>query len=120
MTPSKDREPPASPAPGRAPVRPQTPLRRLLRALGGVELWHVEEARKPGQKWPTIRYEVGSSSGGTKIFERPHEAWRDFQQLTHAPDKDMRPEPPPIDAPPPGAPAKARKARRRGPGRKPA
>jgi hypothetical protein len=118
MTPPKDRKPPA--APGRPSVGAQIPLRRLLRTLGGFELWHVEEAREPGHKWPVIRYEVGSGSDGMKIFERPHEAWRHFQQLTHAPDKDMRPEPPPIDGPPPGAPPKARKTRRRRPGRTPA
>jgi len=113
MMPSKDRKPPPSPAPGRSSAGTQIAARRLLRTLDGVELWHIQEARKPGQKWPTIRYEVGSSGDPVEIFARPHEAWRRFQQLTHAPDKDMRPDPPPIDGPPPGTPPKARPPRRR-------
>jgi len=95
------------PAPG-----PGLTLRHRLRALAGVELWHVEEPRQPGQKWPTIRYEVAVAGADVKRFERPQEAWRHFQQLTQAPDRDVRPEPPPIDAPPPD-PSRPRKLRRR-------
>jgi hypothetical protein len=76
---------------------PPVPLRRLLRTLDGAELWHVEDVRRDGQRIPTIRYVV-KSNGTQSIFERPHEAWRHFQQLTNAPDKDTRPEPPPIGA----------------------
>jgi len=112
MTPSKDRKPPASPAPGQPSSGPGLTQRRLLRALGGVELWHVEEPRQPGQKWPVIRYEVAATGAGVRRFERPQEAWRHFQHLTQAPDKDTRPEPPPIDGPPPD-PSKPRKLRRR-------
>jgi hypothetical protein len=77
MMPSKDRKPPPSP-PGRSSAGTQIAARRLLRTLGGVELWHIQEARKPGHKWPTIRYEVGSSGDPVEIFARPHEAWRRF------------------------------------------
>src|SRR5215470_8260262 len=90
MTPPRNRKPPASPAvpaPG-----PGLTLRHRLRALAGVELWHVEEPRQPGQKWPTIRYEVAVAGADVKRFERPQEAWRHFQQLTQAPDRDVRPE----------------------------
>jgi hypothetical protein len=75
---------------------PPIHLRKLLRTHDGVEMWHVEDARKDGQRIPTIRYVV-ESSGSKSTFERPHEAWRHFQQLTNAPDKDTRPEPPPLD-----------------------
>jgi len=110
MTPPKSRKPPASPAP--PSPGPGLALRRLLRTLQGVELWHVEEPRKPGWKWPVVRYEVIVGGADVKRFERPQEAWRHFQQLTHAPDKDTRPEPPPIAAPPLDA-SKPRKVRRR-------
>jgi hypothetical protein len=59
-------------------------------------MWHIEDVKKDGQRVPTIRYVV-KSNGSQSIFERPHEAWRYFQQLTNAPDKDTRPEPPPLD-----------------------
>ena len=75
---------------------PPVPLRRLLRTLDGVEMWHIEDVRTNGQRIPTIRYVV-KSNDGESIFERPHEAWRHFQQLTNVPDKDIRPEPPPLD-----------------------
>jgi hypothetical protein len=87
-------------------------VRRLLRALGEVALWHVEEPRKPGQKGPVVRYEVIVGRADPRRFDRPQEAWRHFQQLTHAPDKDTRPDPPPIDAPPPD-PSRPRRLRRR-------
>jgi hypothetical protein len=80
----------------KAPGLP-VPLRRLLRMLNGVELWHVEDDRKGRQRIPTIRYAV-KSTGNESIFERPHEAWRYFQQLTQVPDRDVRPEPPPIES----------------------
>jgi hypothetical protein len=108
MTPPKDRKPPAEPE----PPPPGATLRRLLRAFGGAQLWHVEEPRKPGQKWPVIRYEVAAGND-IRRFERPQEAWRHFQQLSHAPDKDTRPEPPPLETPPPGASSRPRKVRRR-------
>jgi hypothetical protein len=68
----------------------QAPLRRLLKELGGVELWQIEEVRIPGYKWPVIQYEVAGGAGKTRIFSRPHEAWTYFQQLANA-----HPEPPP-------------------------
>ena len=73
---------------------PQLPLRRLLRTLDGVEMWHIEDGAK--ERTPTIRYIV-KSNGDENIFERPHLAWRQFQQLTNAPDRDPRPQPPPLD-----------------------
>jgi len=65
---------------------PPVPLRRLLRTLDGVELWHIEDGRKRGQRTLAIRYVVKSGSG-EKTFDRPHEAWQHFQQLTHAPER---------------------------------
>lgn len=115
MTP-RDKKPPASP--GSVAARPAIPVRRRLRTLGGIDLWHVEEPKKSGQKWPTIRYEVGPSGGAMKLLEQLSEAWRHFQQLTGAPDKDLRPEPPPIESQLGDASRKPRKTRRR-PGRKP-
>jgi hypothetical protein len=67
-----------------------------LRALNGVELWHVEELRGQGQRVPTIRYMV-VRGGSEAIFNRPHEAWEHFRRLTNVPDKDTRPELPQID-----------------------
>jgi hypothetical protein len=75
---------------------PPVPLRRLLRTLDGVEMWHIEDVKKDGQRFPTIRYVV-KSNGSQSNFERPHEAWQRFRELTGAPDKNTRPEPPPID-----------------------
>jgi hypothetical protein len=75
---------------------PPVPLRRLLRTLDGVEMWHIEDARG-GQRVPSIRYMV-KSNGRESNFDRPHEAWHRFQQLTNAPEKDDRPEPPPLDS----------------------
>lgn len=75
---------------------PAAALRRQLRTLHGVKLWQIEEPRQQGQRVPTIRYMV--MRGGSKaVFNRPHEAWQYFQQLTGAPDKDDRPEPRPIE-----------------------
>jgi hypothetical protein len=68
--------------------------KKLLRVLAGAELRQVEDARD-GQKRPIIRYVV-KSGGDERIFSRPHEAWAHFQQLTKAPDRDVRPEPPPL------------------------
>jgi hypothetical protein len=45
---------------------------------------------------PTIRYLVVRGRSEAR-FNRPHEAWQYFQQLTGAPNKNDRPEPPPID-----------------------
>jgi hypothetical protein len=75
---------------------PPVPLRRLLRTLDSVEMWHIEHGRDR-QRVPSIRYVV-KSNGGESNFDRPHEAWRHFQQLTNAPEKDDRPEPPPLDS----------------------
>ena len=91
---------------------PSIPLRRLLRTLEGVELWHVEDRRKHGQRTLTVQYVV-KSGGSEKTFDRPHEAWRHFQQLTNAPDKDTRAEPPPIDLSILSTTPKSRKTRRR-------
>ena len=67
-------------------------LRKLLRELASVQMWQIEEPRpRPGQRLPTIYYEV-ASRGVVKTFSRPHEAWEYFQKLTNAPD--ARPEPP--------------------------
>jgi hypothetical protein len=87
------------------------PTSRLLRTLGGVELWHVEDSRG-SKKRPIIRYMVRSASG-EKNFERPHEGWRHFQQLTNAPDRDVRPDPPPIEEAQLRKAATPRKPRRR-------
>jgi hypothetical protein len=75
---------------------PPIPLRRRLRTLNGVELWHVESGEKSRQRTPIISYVV-KSVDGERAFDRPHEAWQYFQRLTEAPDRDLRPEPPPID-----------------------
>jgi hypothetical protein len=75
---------------------PQVPKRRLLRTLDSVEMWHIESVRTDGQRFPAIRYVVKNNISQS-IFERPHEAWRHFQQLTNAPERDLRPEPPPLD-----------------------
>jgi hypothetical protein len=69
-------------------VGQRAPLRRLLKELGAVELWQIEEVRIRGYKWP--EYEVVGGAGKTRIFSRPHEAWTYFQQLANA-----QPEPPP-------------------------
>jgi hypothetical protein len=50
-----------------------------------------------GQRDLTIRYGV-KRDRSERVFDRPHEAWRHFQQLTNVPDRDTRPEPPPIDS----------------------
>lgn len=76
---------------------PPVPLRRLLRTLDGVEMWHIEDGKKRGHGVPVIRYVV-KGSGNESAFDRPHEAWRHFQQLTGAPERDTRPEPPPLDS----------------------
>jgi hypothetical protein len=76
---------------------PPLPKRRLLRTFDGVEMWHIEDSKKDGQRIPTVRYVV-KNSGDETIFERPHLAWRHFQQLTNVPDRDPRPEPPPLDS----------------------
>src|SRR5215470_4556213 len=87
---------------------PPLMLRKMLRSLGSVELWQIE-GRKPRQKLRDIHYvvKVGDCD---HTFDRPHEAWAYFQQLTGAPNKDTRPEPPPIDGTFLGP---ARKTRRR-------
>ena len=72
---------------------PPVLLRRLLRTIDGVEMWHIEDARKDAQRIPTVRYVV-KNNGTESIFGRPHEAWHHFQRLTGAPDRDARPEPP--------------------------
>lgn len=77
-------------------ARPLVPGRRLLRALRGVEMWHIEDGRKSGQGTPAVHYSV-KQNGREDRFERPHEAWQHFQQLTGARDRDTRPEPPPLD-----------------------
>ena len=69
---------------------------RLLRVLDGVEMWQVEDPQRQ-QKLPAIHYVV-KIAGSEKAFNRPQEAWRHFQQLTNAPERDTRPEPPPIEA----------------------
>jgi hypothetical protein len=77
---------PLQPPIDEVPLRrgPPAPLRWQLRALNGVELWQVEELGDQGQRVPIIRYLVvrGRSEAS---FNRPHEAWRYFQQLTGAP-----------------------------------
>jgi hypothetical protein len=82
--------------------------------MAGVELWHIEEPKALGQRNPTIRYLV--KRGRSEVtFNKPQEAWRYFQQLTDAPDKDLRPEPPPIDRSMLEARTGERKPRRRRP-----
>jgi hypothetical protein len=62
----------------------RAPLRRLLKELGGIELWQIEGIRIRGYKWPAIQYEVAGDAVKTRIFSRPHEAWTYFQQLANA------------------------------------
>jgi hypothetical protein len=65
---------------------PPKDVRKLLRELAGAQMWQIEEVRpRPGQRWPTIYYEV-TRAGVAKTFARPHEAWEYFQTLTNAPD----------------------------------
>jgi len=85
---------------------------RLLRTHAGIELWQIESAVN-GQKRPAIRYTV-KSAGREQSFDRPHEAWQYFQQLTDLLDRDVRPDPPPID-PDKLDTTKPRKRRRRRP-----
>jgi hypothetical protein len=82
-----------SPDPSRTSNGHPIPIRKLLRRLGGVEMWHVQEGRIHGQKWPAIRYMV-STADDFRAFDRPHEAWAYFQQLTNAPNKNAPPAPP--------------------------
>ena len=82
-----------SPDPSRTSNGHPISIRKLLRRLGGVEMWHVQEGRIPGQKWPAIRYMV-STAHDVRTFDRPHEAWACFQELTHAPSKNAPPAPP--------------------------
>ena len=95
---------------------PPLPLRKLLRTLDGVEMWHIEDSRNDGQRIPTIRYVV-KSNGSETVFERSHLAWRHFQQLTNAPERDTRPPPPPLGSDPltPKSGKTERKRRRRTP-----
>ena len=86
---------------------------RLLRSLRSVELWHIEESRKPGQKLPAIHYMV-KEGDNEHTFSRPHEAWAYFQQRTGAPSKDTRPVPPPIEEAFLGSSRKSRSRPRRG------
>src|SRR5262245_32074655 len=90
-TDSPPDRPPSAPSAG-----PPLPLRRLLRALAGTELWHIEEPRTRAQRIPTMLYLV-KRGGREATFNRPHEAWSYFQELTDAPDSDTRPQPPPLD-----------------------
>jgi hypothetical protein len=92
-TPKGPLQPPIDAVPLRP--GPPAPLRRQLRAVNGVELWQVEELRKQDPRTPIIRYMV-VRGGSEASFNRPQEAWRYFQGLS-APDKDLRPERPPID-----------------------
>jgi hypothetical protein len=64
--------------------------------MAAVEFWHIKEPKVPGQRTPTIRYLV-KRGGSEATFNRPHEAWRYFQQLTGAVDRDLRAEPPLLD-----------------------
>jgi len=89
----KLRPKPVSPDHSRTSNGHAIPLRKLLRRLNGVDMWHVQEGRIPGQKWPAIRYLV-STADDVKTFERSHEAWAYFQRLTNAPNKNGPPEPP--------------------------
>jgi len=68
-----------------------------LRTISGVELWHIEDPKGQAQRAPTIRYLV-KRAGTEAVFNRPHEAWRYFKDLTGAPDKIDRPEPPQLNA----------------------
>ena len=83
--------------PSPPPAGPPLQLRRLLRAIFGVELWHIEDPNSQAQCVPTIRYLV-KRAGTEAVFNRPHEAWRYFKDLTGAPDKIDRPEPPQLNA----------------------
>jgi hypothetical protein len=64
--------------------------------MTGVELWHVEEPNMLGAGVPTIRY-LAKRGSSEVSFNKPQQAWRYFQQLTGVPDRDLRPEPPPIE-----------------------
>jgi len=88
--------PTSDPTEARCNLGPPAPLRKQLRSLDGVGLWQIEDPWKQGQRAPSIRYLVvrGRSEA---TFNRPSEAWRYFQQLTGAPDKDTRPPPPPLE-----------------------
>ena len=91
------RDSPRASGPAARPAGLPLPFRRRLRALAGVELWHIEDPKTQGQRTPTVRYFVKAGSSEA-TFERPHEAWRYFQQLTGAPERDTRPPPPPLEA----------------------
>ena len=64
-------------------------LRKLLRKIGNITMWWVEDGRIPGEKWPPVRYVV-SAGDNEKTFDRPHEAWAYFQQQTTAENEDDR------------------------------
>ncbi len=56
-------------------------LRRLLRKFGNIEMWWVEYGSIPREQWPTVRYVV-SAGDSERTFDRPHEAWTYFRELT--------------------------------------
>jgi hypothetical protein len=64
-------------------------LRKLLRKFGDITMWWVEDGRIPGEKWPPVRYVV-STGDNEKTFDRPHEAWAYFRQLTNVENEDTR------------------------------
>ena len=43
-------------------------LRKLLRKVGDITMWWVEDGRIPGEKWPPARYVV-SAGDNEKTFE---------------------------------------------------
>jgi hypothetical protein len=56
-------------------------LRRLLRKFGNIEMWWVEYGSIPREQWPTVRHVV-SAGDSERTFDRPHEAWTYFRELT--------------------------------------
>jgi hypothetical protein len=59
--------------------------RKILRRNGDIEMWQTEATRLPSQRGRVVRYFVGTAGGDVRSFDRPHQAWEYFQQITGVP-----------------------------------
>jgi len=62
------------------------PGRKILKQEGDVQMWQEDVVNPRRDHGRLIHYFVGTSRSAPKAFDKPHDAWEYFRQLTGVPE----------------------------------
>jgi len=70
------------------------PGRKILKQEGDVQMWQEDVVSRRRDHGRSIHYFVGTPRSAPKSFDRPHDAWEYFRQLTGVPERKPNQGPP--------------------------